>query len=413
MSSAPPSGWFKNSDTDAMERATMEFAQDLTSQFAERDQLYRDIDAVLFSELPVEIPEAYRKTAAEVRGGSTMAMHIATTVTAALSVNPMSIQFKPIGFGDVYQQNATLREHFFEASWKRQEQEARRQLLRLFLWSLAVKGEGILKTVERCHTAWGEYDTQARDIEKDLEAIREYDQDAKDRMYHQKTEEVKLRLPYPICTTDVPPETFYYTQNENGLTACLEVKEMPYQEALERFGAGLDSNGNVVDPKTWSGLDPRAAELARAEWSSLYGHGRYTMGVTQSTIRCIEAWDYKCQVILLQGPNQRHKGQGKLGEATLCKVIPHSYGDPLLKTLRGPYFHALGTTTASRLPERSGLGILYGFLPLFPMLDSLLTMRFNSAYLTAFPAFKKTVPPGQVPGVAQGPYGNDGRENDK
>jgi hypothetical protein len=409
MHSAPPNGWFgdRPKDEEAMERATLEFADDLVRQFSERDQMYRDIDAVLWGELPVEIPEAYRKTAIEVRGGTTMAMHIANTVTAALSVNPMSIQFKPIGFGDVYQQNATLREHFFESSWTRQETEARRQLLRLFLWSLAVKGEGILKTVERCHTAWGEYDKESKDIEDELEKIKEYDQDAKDRMYHTKTEEVKLRLPYPICTTDVPPETFYYTKNENGLTGVVEIKDLPYQEALERFGTGLDSHGNVVDPKTWSGLDPRAAELARAEWSNLYGRGG---NGTISTIRCIEAWDYKCQVIVLQGPNQRHKGSGKIGEGTLCKVIPHTYGDPLLKTLRGPYFHALGITTASRLPERCGLGILAPFLSLFPILDSTLTMRLNAAYLTAFPAFKRNVPPGQVPGMPAMPYGTDGRE---
>src|SRR5215471_17913323 len=161
MTSAPPSGWFKNpsqSAQDAMERGTLELAQDLQRQFADRDQLYRDIDAVLFGELPVDIPEAYKKTAIEVR--SPLAIHIATTVTAALSVNPMTTVFKPIGFGDVYQTNSTLREHFFEASWKRQEQEARRQLLRLFMWSMAVKGEGIIKTVERQRAAWNQYTTR-------------------------------------------------------------------------------------------------------------------------------------------------------------------------------------------------------------------------------------------------------------
>jgi hypothetical protein len=59
----------------------MELAQDLKRQFRDRDELYRDIDAVLFGELPVEIPEAYRKTAVEVR--SPLALHIANTVTAA------------------------------------------------------------------------------------------------------------------------------------------------------------------------------------------------------------------------------------------------------------------------------------------------------------------------------------------
>src|SRR5215510_10813084 len=224
MSSAPPAGWFKNSkssDEDAMERATMELAQDLQHQFADRDQLYRDIDAVLFGELPVEIPEAYRKTAIEVR--SPLALHIASTVTAALSVNPMSTTFKPIGFGDIYQQNSTLREQFFEASWLRQEQEAKRQLLRLFMWSLAVKGEGILKTLERSKTAWSEYDAKSKKLQKELDEDGEYDQDARDRMYHSETENYKLSLPYPICTTDVPPETFYYAKNENGYTACVEI----------------------------------------------------------------------------------------------------------------------------------------------------------------------------------------------
>ena len=45
----------------------------------------------------------------------------------------MSVVFKPIGFGDVYQQNRTLREQFFEASWKRQEQESQAGASRLFM----------------------------------------------------------------------------------------------------------------------------------------------------------------------------------------------------------------------------------------------------------------------------------------
>jgi len=403
MSSAPPSEWFKSgteSQQDAMERATCELAQDLRQQFKERDELYTDIDAVLFGNLPVDIPEAYRKTAIEVR--SPLALHIAVTVTAALSVNPMGVVFKPIGFGDVYQQNSTLREKFFEASWTRQEQEAKRQLLRLFMWSMAVKGEGIIKTVERSRAAWSEYDEKANDLKAQLEKAREYDQDAQDRIYDHTTESYKLTLPYPIASTDVPPETFYYTKNENGYTSCMEIKELPYMEAMERFGAGIDRNGNVVDPKTWNGLDPRAAELARAEWSQIMGKGK-----VEQTIRCIEAWDYQTQVICLQGPNQRTKGFDK---ATLCRVLRHNYGDPILKTLRGPYFHALGLTTGSRLPEHAGLSILFGFLRLFPLLDSLLTMQGQAAYMTAYPAFKKTTPPGTVPGLPAMPYGTDARE---
>ena len=400
---SPPSDWFGTSKAeDAAERATLELATELKTQFADRDQLYRDIDAVLFGELPVEIPEAYRKTAIEVR--SPLALHIANTVTAALSVNPAGVVFKPIGFGDVYQANSTLREQFFEAAWLRQEQEAKRQLLRLFLWSLVIKGEGVLKTVERSKMAWADYDTKSTKLQAELDKNSEYDQHAKDLLYNQETEQYKLALPYPIASTDVPPETWYYAKNENGLSAAMEIKEVPYLYALERFGAGLDSSGNVIPPDDWSGLDPRAAELARAEWTHLM------KSAGTNTLRCIEAWDYQAQVICLQGPNQATRG---LDRATLCKVNKHSYGDPILKTLKGPYFHALGITTASRLPEHAGLGILFGFLRLFPLLDSLLTMQGQAAYMTAYPAFKKTTPPGTIPGLPVQPYGTDGREGAK
>jgi len=387
-------------DVEAMQRATGELAEQLQRDFAARDALYRDIDATLFQEFQVEIPEAYRKTAVEVR--APLALHIAQNICAALSVNAPQVGFRPIGFGDVYQENSTLRERFFEASWHRQEQEARRQLFRVFMWSLAVKGEAILKTCERSSVAWSDYSSKSEQYRKQLEDDGELDQHAQDLAYDKRTEEYKLQMPYPIATTDVPPETFYYTNNENGLTSVVEIKDLPYLQALERFGAGLDSSGNVVAPDTWSGLDPRAAGLARAEWS----HVMKSAG--SQSLRCIEAWDDEVQVILLQGPNQTSRG---LDKSTLCKVVRHGYGDKHLGTLRGPYFHALGITTASRLPEHAGLSVLYGYLELFKLLDALLTIQGNAAYLTGFPSWKQTQAPGSIPGLPQPPYGLDGRES--
>src|SRR5215471_10774941 len=396
FSQSAPKGWGKSaSQEETMERQTLELAQQLQRDFHDRDALYADIDAALFSNFPVEIPDAYRKTAIEVRAPLTL--HIAQNVSAALSVNPPSIQFRPIGFGDVYQENSTRRERFFEASWSRQEQEARRQLARLFMWSLAVKGEGILKTLERSAAVWSTYGDKADEYQKQLESDG-LDQHAQDIAYDKHTENLKLALPYPIATTDVPPETFYYTQNENGMTSVVEIKDVPYLEALERFGAGLDSSGNVVAPSTWSGHDPRAAGLARPEWA------RVMKSAGSTSIRCIEAWDENVQVVCLQGPNQRSRGNDK---ATLCKVTRHSYGDPYLHTLRGPYFHALGITTASRLPEHAGLSVLFGYIQLFRMLDSLLTIQANSAYITGFPAYKETQNPNAIPNL---PWGTDGKE---
>jgi len=399
MATVSADGYSTPDDAEAMEQATTELAEQLQRDFRDRDRLYADIDATLFQDFSVEIPEAYRKTAVEVR--APLALHIAQNIAAALSVNAPAVTFRPIGFGDMYQENSTRRERFFEASWNRQEQEARRQLFRVFMWSLAVKGEAILKTCERSATAWNDYASKSDAYAAEL-SQSELDQHAQDLAYDQHTENLKLGLPYPIATTDVPPETFYYTQNENGLTSVVEIKEVPYLDALERFGAGLDSRGNVVAPDTWSGLDPRAVGLPRAEWT------RVMKSAGSQTLRCIEAWDEHVQVVCLQGPNQRASGTSK---ATLCKVVQHSYGDPYLHTLRGPYFHALGITTASRLPEHAGLSVLYGYLQLFRLLDSLLTVQGNAAFLTGFPTWKQTQPPGVIPGLGSPPYGADGRES--
>ena len=66
----------------------------------------------------------------------------------------------------------------------------------------------------------------------------------------------------------MPPETFYYSKNENGFTSVVEIKELPYLEALERFGAGLDSGGNVVPPKTWSGSATSSGSTSRSTCST-------------------------------------------------------------------------------------------------------------------------------------------------
>jgi hypothetical protein len=391
------------SDEQTMVEETVDLANGLRQTFKHRDELYAYIDQILFQELEVEIPQAYKKTALQVR--APLASHMANTVAAALTVNPLTIQFRPIAFGDVAQQNATVREHFFEASWARQEQEANRQLLRLFMYALATKGAAVLKTVERTNTAWAQYATQAKALEEQLAYDREYDQDAKDRLYHAETEQMKLTLPFPIATTDVPPETFYFNRNENGFTACVEIKQVPYSEALDRFGTGMSPDGTVYRPQDWVDLDPRAMGLARHQY-------RETMDGTNKMLTVIEAWDYQVCSIVCVGPGQSSSSSSKLGNGTLVKSFKHGYGDAVLKTLRGPYFQALGITTNSRAPAREGLGVLSGFLDLFPLLDSLLTIEGNAAMMTGFPAFKRTSTPGTVPNIPPTgmPFGSDGRE---
>jgi hypothetical protein len=398
------SGTSTSRDDARLLSQTLALANDLRVRFRVRNQLYALIDSVIFQDTYVEIPEAYRKTALEMR--NPLAIDIVDTTVSALCANPPTVQYHPTAFGDAAQQNATLREHFFDASWHRQEQDSRRPLLRSLMYSTVAKGEGVLKTISRANSAWREYSDQVQAMEEEIMAEERYDADAQRRLFDKQTEELKLLAPYPIASTDVPPETHYYNQNENGFTANVEIKTMPYLEALARFGTGLDRDGNVLDPYDWQNLDPRAMALARSEWPRIVQQHRQ--------ITVIEAWDYQTCAIVLLGPGQVAQSSSVYQNGTLVRTIHHGFGDPVLKTLRGPYFQARGLTTSSRLPERQSVSILYGYLMLFPLIDSLLTMQGNSAYLTGWPAFKRLSAPGAVPGIqgGVGPYANDNRDTD-
>lgn len=398
---APPT--LSANDTDHRAGEAQELINQLRVDFEPRDRVYEKIDQTLHGEVPVKIPEAYDKTATVVR--SPMAGHIVNTIVAALSVNNPTVQFQPTGFGQSATENATKREHFFEASWLRQERESRRRLFRLFMYSLVAKGEGILKTVERSRVAWASYGEYSKTLRQQLDRDRTLDSDARDRVYNAKTEQYKQdRCQYPITTTDVVPETFYYMKGLDGFTVCAELKDVPYLDTLKRFNAALNSKGQVV---------PAAMGLPMPEWQ------RVMRGVGQN-IQMKEVWTAsECNYILI-GPGQKSSqgGSRAIGRGTVVKTIKnHGYGDPKTGILYGPYFQALGTTTAHRMPHKAGLGVLYGFLDLFPLLDSMLTIAHNNAIMTGFASFKKNRPPQEQSlrprGQGGNPFGEDGDEDDE
>lgn len=349
-----------------------EIIDQLRTDFKPRDDKYAEIDQVIYGETPIDIPEAYQEFAEEVR--SPLALHITNTITAALTVNAPTVRFQPAAFGDSAQTNATLREHFFEASWKRQEDEADSQLFRKFMHALITKGEGVLKTTERTKTAWAGYDAYSKTLLERLDK-EEKDPAKRDRRYDQDTEEYKRgRAPYPICTVDVPPECFYYLRGDGGLTCVAEVKRVPYYETLAKYEMGLDRNGKVV---------PMAAAQAAPvqEWGKVMSRVR--------SLLMVEFWTWdQCRYILL-GPGDVASGSHSLGKGKLVRSFRHGYGDPITKTLKGPYFQAMGVTTSQRAPDKMGLSVIYGFLPLFPMLDRILTARGANAALTMYAAFAR------------------------
>jgi hypothetical protein len=383
-------------DTDHEDGHVQEIVQQLKSDFEPRNALYRRIEQVVNREIPVRIPKNYRKSATETH--SPLAEHIVNTVTAALTVNGPQTQRKPIGFGDRYVEDATKLEHFHDASWLQQEEDADRELFRLFVASMVTKGEGILKTVERCNRAWSGYGLFQANLTARLASER-ISQKARDEEYDKRTEEWKARQEtFPIGSTDVLPETFYYLKGEEGPTFFAEVTRVPYMDALARLldgkgrhKYGIDGDGRIV---------PAAAGLPQSDWGNVMRGERF--------VSCTEAYTSTHMYLYLVGPGQQPRQSNRYGSGTLVKKIPHRYGNPDTRTLRGPYFHALGITSASRVPHKAGTGIITPFLDLFPQLDALLTQYGNAAYLTGWAAYKTNRPAQVTPALPADPLGEDG-----
>lgn len=371
--------------------ATLELVDTLKAEFQARDDLYNRIDGVIYGTHDSKIPKAYQGIGKPRH--NPLAVYFCNTITAALTVDPPQVQFPQTGTSESQQSNATLREHFFDASWERQEEEAEAPLFRRFVHSVVCRGEGVLKTLPRARAAWSDYTSFSKELAERLDEgdLKGLDTGSKDRLYDSKTEEYKKTVaPYPIRSTDVDPLTFLYWKGEDGLTLAVEHKEVPYLETLVRYGMALDHSGRVV-PQGFG------QALPASEWRSAMS-GTATLTMT-------ECWTWDTCTYILSGQGQFSSTGGDRGE--IARSFRHRYGDPVTKSLRGPYAHCLGTTTASRLPERAGLGVLYGFLDLFTMLDELLTVQQINAVLTGLASFKRNRPPNA--GLADSEYGEDGR----
>lgn len=370
---------------------TLELVDTLKGEFQARDDLYARIDAVIYGGHDAPIPRGYRNIGKPRH--NPLAVYFCNTITAALTVDPPAVQFPISGTTETQQTNATLREHFFDASWERQEEEAEAPLFRRFVHSVVSRGEGVLKTLPRARSAWADYTSFSRELETRLTEgdLKGLDTDSKDRLYDARTEEYKKTVaPYPIRSADIDPFTWYYWKGDDGLTLAVEHKEVPYLETLVRYGMALDGAGRVVP----QGM---AQALPTREWRAAMS------GVT--TLTMTETWTWNRASYILSGAGQFSSSSGDRGQ--LVKSLKHRYGDPVTKSLRGPYAHCLGTTTASRLPERAGLGVLYGFLELFEMLDELLTVQQINAVITGLASFKRNRPPNAAGEGAD--YGDDGR----
>lgn len=374
------------SDDSEEARRVTDVVESLREEFRDRDKVLEDIEMVVSLETSIKIPAGYKKTALEVR--SPLAAHTVNTITSALSVNPPATIYDQVGIGDRALENQSLRQAFFDASWERQQTEAQRPLFRQLCYSDVAYGEAICKTMERSVRVWASYGAFQKDLKAKLDRNDALTPEQKDVVYDAKTEEFKRGAAYPLVSTDVPPNQFYYVRGEDGFTCCVEVKQIPYLEAVERFQVGVNSEGTLV---------PGATGLSTKDCYKALGNRR--------TIEVLEVWDWEKVSYLVRGTRQKDRKKG-----LLVKTVKHGYGDAARKVLRGPYFHAMGITTSSRELYKQSQSVLFPFLSLFPLLDQLLTIRGQAAVTYGFGAFKRNRPPGGQLGDAS--FGVDAGERD-
>lgn len=379
-------GWTGFAEMNATDRAVaaLDFVSDLREDFAKRDAIFQLIDQVTFLEQEVKVPTNYNDTAVKVQ--TPLPRHIINQIVAALSLNVPTVTFDPIKFGDEGENEAAYRSKFFESSWTRQQREKSRRTHRLFMDSVVTKGEGILKTQERKYRAWAGYTEYSKKLLEELDrqvASGEMDYDDRTRRWDAATEEKKRGLPYPIETIEVPPEFFYYQRGEDGFVRIAEVSAVPYFETLIKHKAALNSKGKVVAMN-----DVSAMPLPMDKWGQVFSKSN----ANRQTVEKIELWDAERCTIILRGPGDI--SQRKRGSGLMVQEFNHGYGNKELGTLNGPYFHAAGILTSSREPHKAHLSVLYAYLHLFPLLNALLTMQSQAAFSFAYPAYRRTTPPG-------------------
>ena len=304
---------------------------ELQSEFGERDSLMRQLRTLRFMDRAVDVPEAYQATTKEVR--TPIAFEQLQRVVATLTVNYPVMSVPPLGAGDEEQRESTKKEKWLNAALKRMEQEAERPVFRMFVDNLVADGLGVVKLVYK-PDHWSGYPEQT-DFEEDAAAFNE------------ATDRFKKSAKFPFAWRDVDPLTFYPVLGEAGLEACVEVSEKSKRLLTQRYDLVEDESGKLVAAKGKMGPSGRRKALQM-----------------DGNAEVVEYWDRSHFVVLVDGHTVN------TGE--------HGYG-------RVPYFVAYGEQSASRDPKHAGMSAIYAIRWLVPLLDSLLTMKQNAAFLYAYP----------------------------
>lgn len=332
-------------EKQARESAASTFLSSLKTHYEPRDRLIKEIRRLRFMEREVYIPPAYGDSVVQIR--TPLMNDLIQRLAGALSVNLPQVKVPPRPRGDaaVNQRLSTKMEKWTQAFLGEIEHQENDRIFYRFLDFLCGDGHGILKLIHRADF-WDGYPEPKGELD-----------DMKDDELDEYNDEVvnfKTGAPMPFSLKVIDPLCFFPFYSERGLEKVYEVSKRPKVYVAQRFNLVANEDGDLV------------SKIGRAFPSG-------TVLPLSGECEYVEEWTKDDVAYYVQGK--------------LVEWKKHNYG-------RVPYFHALGTQTSSREPDKEGLSVGHQLIHLIPALDALLTMKTNSAFLQAYPAFKRLRPVG-------------------
>lgn len=316
------------------QRQASALASALKTMYEPRNSLIKQVREMRFMERDVYVPSAYQNSTVQIR--TPLMNDLVQRLAGALSVNVPQIKVPPKPKGDQSeaQRNSSKLEKWTQAFLIEIEHQENDRLFYRFLDYLCGDGHGVLKLIHK-NEFWDE--------------LPELDEDGtvNPKEYLEERMEQKTGMKIPFSLKVIDPLTFYPRYSEAGLQDVMEISKRPRIYVAREFGISGWSEEN----------EPLLGQKVDTDNLNLQGDCEYWEHWTDKTV------DYYVDGVWIMG-------------------IDHGYD-------RIPYFHAKGTQTSSRDPGKEGLSVGHQLLHLIPALDSLLTMKTNSAFISAYPAFKR------------------------
>ena len=317
-----------------------ELYEDRKATYSKLHDEMRECEQLRFREHNVEIPEGYKTSTQLVK--TSIAEDVTLRVVSTLTTELPVINAPPASDKITDKQNASTKEHWGLGALLRMQQEAQRPVLRMGIDGACTKGMGIWKLQDREKLAWGGMRKRRRQGESAESADD----------YTEYTKNYRKSAPFPFHWTDVDALTYLPLRGTFGLQEVLEVTDRPVTPTAQQLGVKRVDIGN-----DWGWEKLKKGEA--------YPEGQSPTGEKKT---CIEHTTKDYITYMLDGK--------------IAEQVPNRF-----KLI--PYYEFDALSSSSRKPEHAHQSILGPFKHLIPVLDRLLTMKTNWAYLAAWPFMVK------------------------